>query len=91
MSFVDTPEKIVRILLAAGGANQIQARVCAARKTIYEENSTHPPKYWTEGDEANERQVRRGGASVLGFLCCLLFYSHLLLLDLRDELCANRG
>src|SRR5262249_39166511 len=32
-------EKIVRILLAAGGANQIQARGCAARRIIYEKNS----------------------------------------------------
>src|ERR1044071_163847 len=37
-------EKIVRILLAAGGANQIQARKCAARKISYEKNSTHPWK-----------------------------------------------
>ena len=37
--FVVKPQKIVRILLAADGANQIQARGCAARRIAYEKNS----------------------------------------------------
>jgi hypothetical protein len=35
-------EEIVRILLAAGSTNQIQARKCAARKMPYEKNSSEP-------------------------------------------------
>src|ERR1044072_1937256 len=47
-------EKIVRILLAASGANQIQARECAARRIAYDKNSRRPRNARTKRNEVNE-------------------------------------